>query len=74
MRLKNIEALVDGAGEITIGRIGPIPCAATASDDDQQYAMLVRRPRESLEALLKRLDHALERAWEHDEFTDEING
>ncbi len=72
--LKNIEALIDGSGEISIGRVGPIRCAAIASDDDQQLAALVRGRGESLEALLQRLDAAIERAWEGDEFIDEING
>ena len=37
-------------------------------------AALVRRRGESLEALLTRLDEALERGWEDGEFIDEING
>jgi hypothetical protein len=37
-------------------------------------AALVRRPRESLEELLARLDAAIGDAWENDVFTDEING
>jgi len=73
LKLQNIEALIDGDGQITIGRAGPIPCAAIACDVDQQFAALVRRRGESLSALLKRLDAALKRAWEDDEFTDEIN-
>jgi hypothetical protein len=74
VKLKNLEALVGGGGEITISRIGPIRCAAIACDDDQQLAALVRRRSESLEALLERHDAAIEHVWEHDEFTDEING
>jgi hypothetical protein len=35
--------------------------------------MLRRRPGESLTALLERLDHAIERAVEYDEYLDEIN-
>ena len=72
--LKNIDSLVKGNGDITIGRIGPIRCAAVAADGDQQLAALVRRPRESLQDLLARLDAAIERAWEDDVFLDEING
>ena len=71
---KNIDALVKGNGDITIGRIGPIPCAAVAADGDQQLAALVRRPRESLQDLLARLDVAIEGAWGDDVFVDEING
>jgi hypothetical protein len=74
VRLKNIDFLVRGNGEVTIGRVGPIRCAAVAADGDQQLAALVRRPRESLEDLLLRLDAALQRAWDDDVFVDEING
>jgi hypothetical protein len=73
-RLKHIDSLVRGNGDITIGRIGPSPCAAVAADGDQQLAALVRRPRESLADLLARLDAATERAWEDGVFLDEING
>jgi len=45
-----------------------------AADGDQQIAALVRRPRESLEDFLARLDAAIEKAREDDVFTDEING
>jgi hypothetical protein len=73
-RFKNIEELVSGNGDITIGRIGPVRCAATAADGDQQLAMLVRRPKESLEQLLDRLDTAIGKAWDEQEYIDEING
>jgi hypothetical protein len=73
-RFRNIEELVNGNGDITIGRIGPVRCAATAADRDQQLAMLVRRPKESLEQLLDRLDMAIGKAWNEQEYIDEING
>ncbi len=60
--LANIEFLIDGNGDITIGRVGPIPCVATAADEDQCLAMLQRRPGESLAELLQRLDAAIEDA------------
>ena len=72
-RFKNIDALVKGNGDITIGRIGPVRCAAVAGDGEQQLAMLVRRPRESLEELLDRLDMAIGKAWNEEEYIDEIN-
>jgi len=72
--VKNIEAFIDDGGEITIGPIGPIECAATAADADQALAMLVRREGETLNALLKRLDKAIARFYANDEITDEING
>lgn len=37
-------------------------------------AMLVRREGETLSALLRRLDKAIGRYFDHDEFIDEING
>jgi hypothetical protein len=73
-RWTNIDTLVKGNGDITIGRVGPVRCAAVASDGDQMLAALVRRSRESLEDLLARLDAAIGDAWENDVFVDEING
>ena len=72
-RWPNIDWLVRGEGEITIGRIGPIRCAATAADGHNALAMLVRQPRESLDELLSRLDEAIRIAVEQDVYTDEIN-
>jgi len=72
MKLENIEFLIDGNGEVTLGRCGPVRCAATASDDEC-LAMLARRPGESLLELLQRLDSAIEDAYENNIFADEIN-
>ncbi len=69
----NIELLIDGDGDITIGRVGPIRCAATAANEDQCLAMLQRRHGESLLALLQRLDEAIAVASETGECIDEIN-
>ena len=74
MKLKNIEFLIDGHGDLTLGRVGPIHCAAIACDGDQQLAALVRGKRESFEALLLRLDAAFGKAWEDEVRVDEING
>ena len=71
--MPNIEFLIDGNGEITIGAIASIPCAATAADEDQCLAMLVRRDGETLGQLLARLDRAIEIAAEEEIFIDEIN-
>ena len=73
-RWSQIEWLVDGEGEITIGRVGRIRCAAVASDGHNALSMLVRRRGESLEDLLTRLDDAIRLAVEEDTYTDEING
>ncbi|HEY5308735.1 MAG TPA: hypothetical protein VIK97_09525 [Casimicrobiaceae bacterium] len=71
--LANIEFLSDGNGDITIGRVGPIPCVASAADEDQCLAMLVRRPGESLMDLLQRLDAAIGDACENNVYIDEVN-
>jgi hypothetical protein len=71
--LPNIVALIDGGGQITLGALHPIKCVAVANDDHNSLAMLQRRPGETLQQLLERLDAAINRAWTLDEFTDEIN-
>lgn len=73
-RWKNIEWLVRGEGDITVGRVGPIRCAATAANAHESLAMLVRRAEESVEDLLTRLDVAIGLALEEGEYVDEING
>lgn len=73
MHFENIEALIDGNGDITVGSIGPIRCAATAADQDQCLAMLQRRPGESLLDLLRRLDAAIDSAYSENIYIDEIN-
>ena len=45
----------------------------TMAESTQRLVALVRGSRESSEALLSRLDSAILRAWEHDEYVDEIN-
>ena len=72
--MKNIEALIADGGDITIGAIYPIECAATAADGSNAIAMLVRRDGETLSALLKRLDKAIGKFYVDDEIIDEING
>lgn len=72
--MKNIEALIDDGGDITLGALAPFDCAATAADGSNCLAMLVRRNGESLNALLKRLDRAIGRYYNDGEVVDEING
>ena|SRR5260370_23714048 len=71
--LANIEFLIDGNGDITIGQVGTIPCVATAADEDRCLAMLQRRPGESLTELLQRLDAAIGDAYENCIFIDDVN-
>jgi hypothetical protein len=72
--LDNIAALVESGGEITLGHLDAIgKCIATASDDAQCLAMLVRRKGESLDALMQRLDAAINDAYDNERFIDEVN-
>ena len=72
--LRNIAALVDSGGEITLGHLGAIvKCVATASDEAQCLAILVRRKGESLDALLRRLDAAIGDAQANETPIDEVN-
>ena len=71
--LPNIEELVDGEGQITIGALYPIRCVAIANDGHASLAMLVRRDGETLTQLLIRLDAAIALAYNEDKFTDEVN-
>jgi len=73
MNLPNIEALIEYDGQINIGNHQPIGCIAVANDESNTLAMLKRRPKESLEDLLSRLDSAIECAIETDKIVDEIN-
>lgn len=66
--------MIDDGGNVSIGQIYPIPCAAVASDEHNMYAALLRRDGESLTDLLYRLDTALEAALTREIYTDEING
>ena len=70
----HIQFLIDDGGSISIGRIDPLPCAAVASDGHTLYAALLGRNNESLVHLLNRLDAALDTAFTHNIYTDEING
>jgi hypothetical protein len=72
--MKNIEALIDDGGEITVGHIHGVGCAATAADGHNSLAMLARGDGETLNALLKRLDRAIGRYYDDGEVVDEING
>jgi hypothetical protein len=70
----NLQEFIDSGGQLSIGEIGPVPCAAVAADRSRMYAALSRRTHESLVDLLDRLDLALDKALSQEIFTDEING
>jgi len=71
--MKNIEALIDDGGDVTVGHIDGVGCVASAADAHNALAMLARRDGETLNALLQRLDLAIARYYEDGEVTDEIN-
>lgn len=56
----HIEELISYDGNISIGRVHPIACAAVASDKHSMLAALARRENESFLELLARLDQAIE--------------
>jgi hypothetical protein len=72
-RFGNIEFLIDGEGDVTIGSMGPIRCVATAANADQSLAMLVRRDGGTLMQLLARLDAAIAKGLEDGIGIDEVN-
>ena len=55
----NLEALLEEGGNLSLGRIAPIPYAAVAADEYSMLVAIVRQPNESFVELLNRLDHAL---------------
>jgi hypothetical protein len=72
--LPNLEQfIISGDGQIAIGAIRPIACAAIANDEHNMLAALVRRPDETLQQLLERLDRAVRLALDDEIYTDEIN-
>ncbi len=71
--LPNIEQLIDGEGQITIGAIHPLRCVAIANDGHSSLAMLVRHDGETLTQLLIRLDAAIAKAYDEHTLTDEVN-
>lgn len=73
-----IEAFFEaGEGDISFGRIDYVPTlryTAVVSDENNMLVALVRRPGETLQQLLDRLEQALGPAIEDQVFVDEING
>lgn len=71
--LANIAELISHGGQITVGALRPVQCAAVANDEHSCLAMLRRKPAETLPQLLERLDAAIGHAWSTEQFIDEIN-
>jgi hypothetical protein len=71
--MNNIDALIADGGEITIGSVGSVECAATAADEHNLVATLMRRENETVIDLLRRLDTAIRLAMDGGNIIDEIN-
>ena len=71
--LANVQAVIDGGGQIMVGTVAPIRDAAVAHDGRKTLAMLRRRPREAISDLLARLDAAIATARATGSRGDEIN-
>jgi hypothetical protein len=71
--LVNIQAVIDGGGQIMVGTVAPIRGAAVAHDGRQTLAMLRRRPNEAIPDLLRRLDLAIAAGKATGSRVDEIN-
>lgn len=71
--LPNIAALVEAGGQIMVGTVKPIENAAVAHDGKKTLAMLRKRPDETVEQLLARLDAAIATARRSGSRVDEIN-
>jgi hypothetical protein len=69
----HIEEFIESGGNISIGCIAPIKCAAVASDDHNMLAALSRNPGETFNELMNRLDRTIDLAIYHDAQTDKIN-
>jgi hypothetical protein len=72
--MKNIDALIADGGDITVGPVGSVECAATAADAHNCLAILIRRENETVIALLRLLDKAIGLAMDGGDVIDEVNG
>ena len=69
----SVQGLIDNGGNISVGPIPPVRCAAVAADEGNMLAALLRPKDETLTDLLDRLDRAIEKAIDEEICTDEIN-
>jgi len=71
--LATLQDFIDNGGQISVGRISPIPCAAVANDEHAMHLAILRRKGESLMQLIERLDRTLADCLENETTVDEIN-
>ena len=55
----HLDVLMKAGGQITLGRMAPLDGVAVAADGHNLYAVLRRKPEETLAELLQRLDEAV---------------
>jgi hypothetical protein len=65
--------VINGGGQVTLGAVAPIGCAAIAHDGKNTRVALKRQSGENLMRLLLRFDEALVQALDHNIVVDEIN-
>jgi hypothetical protein len=65
--------VMSAGGQVTLGAVPPIRCAAIAHDGEHTRVALKRQNGENLMRLLLRFDEALVRALDHNAVVDEIN-
>ena len=70
--MRNIEALIEDGGDVSLGREDDYPFVAIATEGDDVVAMLVRKEGETLTALLRRLDRAVGKYFENGQVIDEV--
>ena len=70
----HLEDLIAHGGQVTIGKIDPIECAAIAGNGKKMLAALQRRDGESLADFLQRLEQAVKEAQTSARITNEIKG
>jgi hypothetical protein len=70
----HLEDLITHGGQVTIGKIHPIQCAAIAGNGTKMLAALQRRDGEPLAELLQRLEQAVQEAQISARVTNEIKG
>ena len=65
--------VMSAGGQVTLGHVPPVGCAAIAHDGEHTRVALKRQGGENLTRLLLRFDEALVRALDHNTVVDEIN-
>jgi hypothetical protein len=68
----HLTAMVDAGGHVTLGRVAPMEGVAVVASEREVFAVLKRKPQESLPQLMQRLEEALARATYSGEAVNEV--